>query len=815
MKKAFKFLAILTAVVVVVLIAAAVAVPMYFNPNDHKDEIVAMVKKETGRDLKLDGDIKLSVFPWLGVQTGAVSLGNAPGFGTQPFASTQAVNIRVQLLPLLRKKVEMDTITVDGLRLNLARDKHGKANWDDLLAAGSANRGGKKTGGSPIQLASLALGGVDIRDASLSWRDAARGEFYQLAGLNVHTGAVKANQPIELAISFDVETTKPSPMKGKVALQGKLGYDLDSQRYTVMPLRFKASMQGQAIPGGSADIDLKANVEADLKAQTATLSDLALNAMGAEVQGKLKVGKILGKAPVLNGHVRLQATDLDKLLGAAGQGALAQTLKALQGDIGIQGTARKLTLQPLTLQATVTGKGVPKPVNVSLASRADVDLDRQTLLLSGLSVSGLGMDIKGGISAAGILGRKPSFKGKLKVAPFNLRELMRSLGRKPPLTADPKVLGKVALDTSFSGSTSAIKITDLALQLDDTHLKGIVAVKDFNNPAIDFKLGVDAIDADRYLPPRARAGTAKKGPAPAPATPETAAGAAATLPLDTLRALKVKGEARIGRMKISNLKLKNIKLKIDARDGNIKLAPLSADLYRGRYKGSIGLDARGKVARLSLDEALTGIEIEPLLQDLTGKARLRGNGDFHARLTTQGATPEAMKAALNGRMGFVFRNGAVKGFNIGKMMRSLDSFKKTGSFKVAQQEETDFTEMTGNPVVKNGVITMNDLAAKSPAIRIRGKGMLANLPSNTINYLVEATVTDTSRGQGGKDLARLSGVTVPVKIHGSLDQPSISPDIGGLVLKRAQKAVTRKIEKQLGDKLKGKLGGQLKKLLKF
>ena len=114
------------------------------------------------------------------------------------------------------------------------------------------------------------------------------------------------------------------------------------------------------------------------------------------------------------------------------------------------------------------------------------------------------------------------------------------------------------------------------------------------------------------------------------------------------------------------------------------MAPLSADLYQGKYNGSIGLNARGKVARLSLDEALTGIDVEPLLNDLTGKAKLRGNGDFHARLTTQGATPEAMKAGLNGKMGFVFRNGAVKGFNIGKMMRSLDSFKKTGSFKVSQ-----------------------------------------------------------------------------------------------------------------------------------
>lgn len=45
------------------IIAVVILIPMFVDPNDHKDRIVAEVKKATGRDLSIGGDIELSVFP--------------------------------------------------------------------------------------------------------------------------------------------------------------------------------------------------------------------------------------------------------------------------------------------------------------------------------------------------------------------------------------------------------------------------------------------------------------------------------------------------------------------------------------------------------------------------------------------------------------------------------------------------------------------------------------------------------------------------------------------------------------------------------
>ena len=81
MKKLIKFLLVTLAVLVTLIVITAVALPLLFDPNDYKPQITELVKEQTGRDLKIPGEIELSVFPWLGIKLGKVELSNAKGFG--------------------------------------------------------------------------------------------------------------------------------------------------------------------------------------------------------------------------------------------------------------------------------------------------------------------------------------------------------------------------------------------------------------------------------------------------------------------------------------------------------------------------------------------------------------------------------------------------------------------------------------------------------------------------------------------------------------------------------------------------------------
>src|SRR5690606_21022902 len=116
--KIAKIFGITLAALVALLIVAVAVVATVFDPNDYKDEVAALVESRTGRSLALDGDLELSYFPWLAVTTRNVTLGNAPGFGPEPFASIERAAVRVKLMPLFERRVEVGTIELDGLVLN-------------------------------------------------------------------------------------------------------------------------------------------------------------------------------------------------------------------------------------------------------------------------------------------------------------------------------------------------------------------------------------------------------------------------------------------------------------------------------------------------------------------------------------------------------------------------------------------------------------------------------------------------------------------------------------------------------------------------
>ena len=81
MKPVLKILVWLVGIIFTLVIVAAIVLPLLVDPNDFRDDIGQAVKKQTGRDLTIEGDLKLSVIPWLGVEVGRASLSNAPGLG--------------------------------------------------------------------------------------------------------------------------------------------------------------------------------------------------------------------------------------------------------------------------------------------------------------------------------------------------------------------------------------------------------------------------------------------------------------------------------------------------------------------------------------------------------------------------------------------------------------------------------------------------------------------------------------------------------------------------------------------------------------
>src|SRR5579885_911499 len=675
MKTLFKLLFFLILIVVVVVAAAVVLLPRYFNPNDYKGEIAEQAEKATGRKLSLEGDLKLTFYPWLGVSTGRIAVGNAQGFGDRPMFSAEKVAVRLQLLPLLLKQaVLLDTVVIDRAQINLAKNKEGKTNLDDLLSRPSSGKS---------KISALVLSGVDVENAALSWDDRQKGQKYALKDVNLKTGELSLTEPIPFSISGSFDAPEKN-LAGDVKIEGKLrgrpvpggssdlklttSLDLDMKNGTAnLPdlvltalnseIRGNVSaknihsdkpavsgklsvdskngpglvsvLTGRPAPEGAAPLKISTVLDADMQAGSIQLSDLTLSTTGTEVKGALQAKNIEARdKSSVSGRFTVQSADVTALLKTYGQPAPAVDIKNLNAAAAVSGTAQHFKLEPVTLSATASGGQLPKGANdIKISTQADVDMDKETLGMSELSVQGLGLNARGRVSASDIR-KAPKYNGALSVAAFDLRQLLQNLNVTLPVMADPKALTQVAVDTAFTGTKQDLSLNGMKLTLDGSHINGDLAVTEFSNPGLSFKLDVDSINADRYLPPRppeveaarpaAAAGTAASGKdaaaAPAAATP---------LPVDLLRKLKLKGDASIGQFIIRNVRMSNVKISINARDGDIAMNPIAASLYEGTYQGRVLIDARGKEPALNLDHVLKGISAEPLLKDLNGKSKLR------------------------------------------------------------------------------------------------------------------------------------------------------------------------------------------------
>ena len=56
--------------VLLLLVAVALYLVLFFDPNAHKADLQRLVLEQTGRELALPGELKLKVFPWVAIETG-------------------------------------------------------------------------------------------------------------------------------------------------------------------------------------------------------------------------------------------------------------------------------------------------------------------------------------------------------------------------------------------------------------------------------------------------------------------------------------------------------------------------------------------------------------------------------------------------------------------------------------------------------------------------------------------------------------------------------------------------------------------------
>lgn len=361
----------------------------------------------------------------------------------------------------------------------------------------------------------------------------------------------------------------------------------------------------------------------------------------------------------------------------------------------------------------------------------------------------------------------------------------------------PKVL--LDLDAAVAGISAKAKLeaaikanlakrdlqAEVSGRLDESTLKAKVGLTNFAPLKANFDVSIDRLNADRYLPPERKE-----------AKPDE------RVDLAALKGKSVSGKLAIAALTVKRAKLENVKAEIKLDGGRLEVSPHSAGLYGGTLAGALSADANGN--RIAVKENLQNVALGPLLRDAAQKDVIEGRGNITLDVNATGASVAALKKTLAGSARVDVKDGAIKGVNLADSARNVKSALGAKQTKPDPSQKTDFSEMSASFKIANGVARNDDLKAASPFLRLGGAGNL-DIGNNTIDYLAKATLAATTKGQGGRDAANVTGLTIPVKLTGALDNPQWNVDYSAL-LGGAAGGVTDTVKKGasgVGDAVRG------------
>jgi AsmA protein len=365
-------------VVVLVLVAAA---GLLMLPGDRIAKVaVDQLKAQTGRQVVLSGETKVSYYPVLGVSTGPITIANADWSDRGPLMRAQALKVGVDLLSLLSGEVRVTGLEAVSPDILLERASDGRVNWDTGVS-GVAPSGQPAGSSNPL---ALSLDRALIRGGKLRYLDHGAGTDLSLQDVSVDLRwpEYDGEGVFDLSASFGA-----SPMQ----LSGHVGSLADVLEGKVTAITAQLSAKGGTVEfkgRGASQPQLQGQLSADISDSGAFLA--ALGIKGATLPNGL------GRSAKLSADVTLTQALMLSVRGLAA--TLDQNALTAELDLDLAQQTPLLTARIAAGHLDLSGldSGGSEAPSAQGWSKAPIDASALGLLdgqiafdAEGLSVSGL------------------------------------------------------------------------------------------------------------------------------------------------------------------------------------------------------------------------------------------------------------------------------------------------------------------------------------------------------------------------------------------------------------------------------------------
>ena len=331
-------------------------------------------------------------------------------------------------------------------------------------------------------------------------------------------------------------------------------------------------------------------------------------------------------------------------------------------------------------------------------------------------------------------------------------------------------LGPVDLSARLTGDAWKIEVDKLKLKFGASDLSGKIVLR---TPGP--RLRVTGTLASTTLDLASLRSESRRSAAPAAEKPPPVEARQARvfpdepIALDGLKAVDLDLKMSVGRLIGSSLPLTDVKARLKLGNGMLTVKPLSALVASSRVGGTLRLDARRDIPKLSLALKASELDLGRLLKEAGVTDLFEGNAAFSARLAGTGRSVAALMAGLDGDVRLLTGAGRLKteAFDaaVGGASAAVGTlFSGRKQWTVVNCAAASFAVTRGRATSRATLID-----TEYSTVAVRGA---VDLASETLRLTVEPRAKTVTLN-----------VAVPVHVRGTLAQPSFRPDTGAALKK--------------------------------
>ncbi|MEN0652441.1 MULTISPECIES: AsmA family protein [Hyphobacterium] len=333
---------------IVLVLGAAIALPFLIPESVYRDRAQIAASDSLGREVVLAGDVSLSILPRLEIRAHDVTIGNAEGFGDEPFAEAGEMRLAVQLWPLINRRVEIDEFALIDPVIRLT-EQGGRNNWTfeprgDQTDAPAASGTGFRQGPGALPFDGT-ISDVRIENGLIVYTSG--GETRTIEGLDLGLKMPGVDEPVEIegalttegeSISFDItlgslraffegaRTDLDLSLGGRLVtltldgavLEGEAIAYSGSMDTTIPSLRGLADFLGSPMPEGDSFNRFAASgdISGSLERIALRNASLSLDDLAATGNFILTLG---GARPAVSGDLHIPEIDVNPYLPEGGE----------------------------------------------------------------------------------------------------------------------------------------------------------------------------------------------------------------------------------------------------------------------------------------------------------------------------------------------------------------------------------------------------------------------------------------------------------------------------------------------------------------